>query len=80
MSLLDRINLREYSIQITTIHSERIIRDPTTKQGNSEIIPVKEDIGNLEICPKHKNNTGNVVFPGCGFHDSIDYRYCFFFC
>ena len=33
-------------------------------------IPVRENTGNLEILPKHRENTGNLVCSGCKFPDS----------
>ena len=48
-----------------------------TAQGIQEIqgkwpkkIPVRENSGNLEILPKHRENTGNLVCSSCKFPDS----------
>ena len=38
-------------------------------------IPVTENTGNLEILPKHRENTGNLVCSSCKFTDSKGKRY-----
>ena len=38
-------------------------------------IPVRENTGNLEILPKHRENTGNLVCSSCKFRDSKGKRY-----
>ena len=51
-------------------------RVPTAqgKQGKwLKKIPVRENTGNLEILPKHRENTGNLVC--CKFPDSKGKRY-----
>ena len=48
-------------------------RVPTAqeKQGKwPKKFPVREKTGNLEILPKHRENTGNLVCLGCKFPDS----------
>ena len=46
------------------------------KQGKwPKKIPVRENTGNLEILPKHRENTGNLFFPSCNFPDSKGKRY-----
>ena len=37
--------------------------------------PVRENTGNLEILPKHRENTGNLVCSICKFPDSKGKRY-----
>ena len=57
-------------------------RVPTAqgKQGKQgkwlKEIPVRENTGNLEILPKHRENTGNLVCSSCKFPDSKGIRYC----
>ena len=38
-------------------------------------ILVRENTGNLEILPKHRENTGNLVCSSCKFPDSKGIRY-----
>ena len=48
-------------------------RVPTAqgKQGKwSKELPVRENTGNLEILPKRRENTENLVCPSCIFPDS----------
>ena len=40
------------------------------------IFPVRKNTGNLEILPKHGENTGNFVCSDCKFPDCKDTRYC----
>ena len=50
-----------------------IHRVPTAqgKQGKwSKKFPVRENTGNLEMLPKHRENTGNLVCSSCQFPDS----------
>ena len=54
------------------------VRVPTAygKQGKwPKEIPVRENTGNLEILPKHRENTGNLVCSSCKFPDSKGKRY-----
>ena len=46
------------------------------KQGKwQKKIPVMENTGNLEVLPKHRENTGNLVYSSCKFPDSNGKRY-----
>ena len=46
------------------------------KQGKwPKKIPVRENTGNLEILPKHRENTGNFVFPSFKFPENKGKRY-----
>ena len=55
-----------------------IYRVPTAqgKQGKwQKKIPVRENTGIIEILPKHRENTGNLVCLSCKFLDSKGKRY-----
>ena len=59
--------------------AEIIYRVPTAqgKQGKwPKKIPVRENAGNLEILPKHRENTGNFVCSNCKFPHSKGKGYC----
>ena len=48
----------------------QLFRVPTAqgKQGKwPKKIPVRENTGNLKVLPKHRENTGNLVFPSSFF-------------
>ena len=54
------------------------VRVPTAqgKQGKwIKEIPVRENIGNLEILPTHREDTGNLVCSSCKFNDSKGKQY-----
>ena len=53
-------------------------RVPTAqgKQGKwQKVFPVRENTGNLEILPKHRENTGNLVCSSCKLPDFKGKRY-----
>ena len=53
---------------------------PQGKQEKSQKkFPVRENTGNLEILPKHRENTGNLACSSCNFPDSKGKR-CFDIC
>ena len=47
-----------------------IIRVPTAQGKWPKKIPVRENTGNLEILPKHREDTGNLVCSSCILPDS----------
>ena len=49
------------------------------RENGPKKIPVRENMGNLEILTKHRENAGNLVCLGCKFLDSKGKRY-FDFC
>ena len=62
--------------------SHPVYRVPTAqgKQGKQgkwqKEIPVRENTGNLEMLPKHRENTGNFVCSSCKFLDAKAKGYC----
>ena len=51
-------------------------RHRENRENDSKKIPVRENTGNLEILPKHRENTGNFVWSSCIFPDSKGKGYC----
>ena len=49
-----------------------------TNRENGEKKSVRENIGELEILPKHGKNRGNLVCSSCKFPDSKGKRYFIF--
>ena len=45
------------------------------RENSKKEIPVRENTENLEILPKYRENTGNLVLSSCKFPDSKGKRY-----
>ena len=51
-------------------------RHRENRENGRKKIPFRENTGNLEILPKHRENTGNYVFSSCKFPDPKGKGYC----
>ena len=58
------------------VHSQGTQGTRKTGKITTKKIPVRENTGNLEILPKHWENTGNFVCSSCKFPDSKGKGYC----
>ena len=68
-----------YSQSVVVILGRHLVSGYPLHRENRENdqikFPVRENTGNLEILPKHRENTENLFFPSCNFPDYKGKRY-----